>query len=142
MYRTSDTPNSATIPDDAFIEIDTAAGEQKHVAGSEVRGTRFVVISKSENFTPVKSDGSKAYYRCADGTVTITVPTKAAGGFSVGDEITFINRASSKPVFSTSGVTVNTPTSWALGFNELGSPITLICVDDTEWDAIGDMEVA
>ena len=34
MYKTSDTPNSASIPSTALVEIETAAGNQEHILGA------------------------------------------------------------------------------------------------------------
>lgn len=150
MYRTSDTPNSATIPNDALIEIETAGGEQKHFLGSllnegiietAIAKTRFTVVSKSADFDIQFSDGNKAYYRIT-GATEITIQTLAAGGYEVGDEVTLVNRDDGVKTFDTTGVTVNVGTSWQLGFNEIGSAITLICVGASEWDAVGDLRVA
>jgi len=150
MYKTSDTPNSGSIPNDAFIEFQTAGGFQQHFLGTllnqgiidtAIAKTRFTVISKSANFDIQFSDGNKAYYRVT-GTTEITIQNLADGGYTVGDEVTLVNRDVSTKTFDTTGVTVNVGTSWQLGFNEVGSAITLICVGASEWDAVGDLEVA
>ena len=153
MFKTSDTPNQAAFDNDDLIPIESAAGEDQHVLGSVINAivsnaaasaianTRFTVLSESAAFEIAKSDGNKAYYRIT-GVTAITIPTLAGGGYSVGDEVTLVNRDASAKSFVATGVTVNVPSSWQLGFNEVGSPITLICVGATEWDAFGDLEVA
>ena len=150
MFKTSDTPNSATIPNDAYIEIETAGGYQQHFLGTllnqgiidtAIAKTRFTVVPKAASFECAFSDGNKALYRIT-GVTEITIPTLAAGGYTAGDEVTLVNRDGSAKTFDTTGVTVNVGTSWQLGFNEVGSAITLICVGATEWDAFGDLEVA
>lgn len=150
MYKTSDTPNLASIPNDCFIGVEDVAGEEAHILGAvfnseviatAISKTRFTVLSKSSAFDIAFSDGNKAYYRIT-GVTEITIPTLAAGGYTVGDEVTLVNRDASAKTFDVTGVTVNVPPSWQLGFNEVGSPITLICVGAAEWDAFGDLEVA
>lgn len=150
MFKTSDTPNSATIPNDALIEFETAGGFQQHFLGSvlnagvlatAVEKTRFSVSDESASFEIAFADGNKSYYR-ATSAITITIPTLADGGYAVGDEVTLVNRDSATKTFDTTGVTVNVGASWQLGFNEVGSAITLICVGAAEWDAFGDLEVA
>ena len=151
-YKISDTPLSGALPNDALIEIETAAGAAQHIAGTTINdvvnnaqteidaATKYTIINSSVSFTPNKSDGAKVYYRVSN-AITITIPTQAAGGYNIGDEITFFNVDGSTKTFDTTGLTINNAASFSVGFNESGSPLALVCVGATEWDLMGDMSV-
>lgn len=138
MYKTSDTPNSGTLPSDALIEIELADGSTAYILGS-------VIHSAISSGAPDSDTSTKGLIE------TATTAEAAAGsdssrattpeGVKVARRYTIVDRSSTtsinvsygvKPYFRCTGSwTLTLPTPTSAGFSE-GDEVVLYSTDGNQ----------